>query len=199
MAENSLFPRKSDIFKGSTLDVRDSLARVSLDTLYQVTFSFGKSRIWLENLGNLQFKEHNIDFYDEMYDLGREILKNARQLCEKYSRYRWFDKLSLNGHISVTPPLPYKFHIHQEGLEKIWSSVTYITPDKNVGTKMYTKESADSFVREAQWRPNNTFIFCGEAGRTWHSYESGAETNRITLNFFLMKDSPKNYLRHGDV
>ena len=52
MAENSLFPRKSDIFKGSTLDIRDSLARVSLDTLYQVTFSFGKSRIWLENLGN---------------------------------------------------------------------------------------------------------------------------------------------------
>ena len=52
MSENSLFPRKSDIFKGSTLDIRDSLARVSLDTLYQVTFSFGKSRIWLENLGN---------------------------------------------------------------------------------------------------------------------------------------------------
>ena len=47
MADNSLFPRKSQIFKGSTLDVRDSLARVSLDTLYQVTFSFGKSREWL--------------------------------------------------------------------------------------------------------------------------------------------------------
>ena len=48
MADNSLFPRKSDIFKGSTLDIRDSLGRVSLDTLYQVTFSFGKSRTWLE-------------------------------------------------------------------------------------------------------------------------------------------------------
>ena len=52
MSENSLFPRRSDIFKGSTLDIRDTLGRVSLDTLYQVTFSFGKSRIWLENLGN---------------------------------------------------------------------------------------------------------------------------------------------------
>ena len=48
MAENSLFPRKSDIFKGSTLDIRDSLGRVSLDALYQVTFSFGKSRTWLK-------------------------------------------------------------------------------------------------------------------------------------------------------
>ena len=48
MADNSLFPRKSDIFRGSTLDIRDSLGRVSLDALYQVTFSFGKSRTWLK-------------------------------------------------------------------------------------------------------------------------------------------------------
>tara|TARA_B100000886_G_scaffold289558_1_gene214718 strand:+ start:798 stop:1628 length:831 start_codon:yes stop_codon:yes gene_type:complete len=51
VADNNLFPRRSDIFKGSTLDIRDTLARVSLDTLYQVTFSFGKSDIWLENRG----------------------------------------------------------------------------------------------------------------------------------------------------
>ena len=49
MPSNNLFPRKSDIFKGSTLDIRDTLARASLDTLYQVTFSFGKSDIWLES------------------------------------------------------------------------------------------------------------------------------------------------------
>ena len=48
MANNSLFPRKSDIFRGSTLDIRDSLGRVSLDALYQVTFSFGKSSTWLK-------------------------------------------------------------------------------------------------------------------------------------------------------
>ena len=48
MADNNLFPRKSDIFKDSILDVRDTLARTSLDTLYQVTFSFGKSDIWLD-------------------------------------------------------------------------------------------------------------------------------------------------------
>jgi len=54
VADNNLFPRKSDIFKGSTLDIRDTLARASLDTLYQVTFSFGKSDIWLENTGRSQ-------------------------------------------------------------------------------------------------------------------------------------------------
>ena len=54
MADNSLFPRRSDIFgsssnpsKNSILEIRDTLGRVSLDALYQVTFSFGKSREWL--------------------------------------------------------------------------------------------------------------------------------------------------------
>ena len=54
MADNSLFPRKSNIFgsssnpsRNSILDIRDTLGRVSLDALYQVTFSFGKSREWL--------------------------------------------------------------------------------------------------------------------------------------------------------
>ena len=54
MADNSLFPRRSQIFgsssnpsRNSILDIRDTLGRVSLDALYQVTFSFGKSREWL--------------------------------------------------------------------------------------------------------------------------------------------------------
>lgn len=48
MSENNLFPRRSEIFKSSVLDIRDSVARASLDTLYQVTFSFGKNSIWLD-------------------------------------------------------------------------------------------------------------------------------------------------------
>jgi len=54
VADNSLFPRRSDIFgsssnpsKNSILEIRDTIGRVSLDALYQVTFSFGKSREWL--------------------------------------------------------------------------------------------------------------------------------------------------------
>ena len=47
MSENNLFPRRSEIFKGNIKDVRDSVARPSLDTLYQVTFSFGNYNKWL--------------------------------------------------------------------------------------------------------------------------------------------------------
>ena len=49
MAENSLFPRRSDIFQGNIKDVRDSVARPALDTLYQVTFSFGNYETWLKD------------------------------------------------------------------------------------------------------------------------------------------------------
>ena len=33
--------------------------------------------------------------------------------------------------------------------------------------------------------PNSTMIFTGVKGKTWHSYHSTEESNRITLNFFI--------------
>ena len=47
MASNSLFPRKGQITQGNILDVRDTVARPSLDTLYEVNFSFGNYQTWL--------------------------------------------------------------------------------------------------------------------------------------------------------
>ena len=137
------------------------------------------------------FADHNIKFYDQIHDIGKTILDNAKNLCGQYPNHRWFEDLAVNAHISVTPPLPYKFYIHQEGLEKIWSSVTYITPEVNVGTKMYTEQDEKAFVKEAEWKPNSTFIFCGQQGKTWHSYESDQTQQRITLNLFLVKGSSK--------
>ena len=50
MASNNLFPRRSEIFKGSMEAIRDTVARPSLDTLYQVNFSFGNYDKWLESV-----------------------------------------------------------------------------------------------------------------------------------------------------
>ena len=133
------------------------------------------------------FKDWNIDFYDETVDICTNLLQNIKKLCAAYPKHRSYPSLGVNAHISVTPPLPYKFHVHQEGLEKIWSSVTYITPEENIGTKMYTGQTEKSFVEEAPWVPNSTFIFCGQEGKTWHSYESNQKCNRITLNLFIQK------------
>ena len=55
MASKSIFPRRSDIFRPNMKDIRDTIARPSLDTFYQVTFSFGKANIWLGSDGFRQF------------------------------------------------------------------------------------------------------------------------------------------------
>ena len=137
------------------------------------------------------FAEHKITFYDQLYDISQKCMSRAKELCEMYPKHRWYNKLDVNCHISITPPLPYKFYIHMEGLEKIWSSVTYITPEKNVGTKMYTEQDEKAFVKEAEWKPNNSFIFCGQQNKTWHSYESDQTQQRITLNLFLVNGKSK--------
>ena len=134
-----------------------------------------------------QYEDYGIDFYDETLDICDHLYSNIKNITGKYPECRHFDNLGVNAHISITPPLPYKFYIHDEGLEKIWSSVTYISPTENVGTKMYTAQHEDAFVKEAEWIPNSTFIFCGKQRKTWHSYESTQNTNRITFNLFIMK------------
>lgn len=135
----------------------------------------------------IHFKDYGIDFYDETLDICDHLYNNLKHIQDVFPEHREYPTLGVNAHISVTPPLPYKFHIHQEGLEKTWSSVTYITPSNNVGTKMYTGDKEETFVKEAEWKPNSSFIFCGQQGKTWHSYESNQDTNRITFNLFIMK------------
>lgn len=151
---------------------------LNLDTNGQLRFIFPH-----------EFTDYNIDLYDEIHSIGLQVLENAKNLTfGLYANPRWYASLTVYAHISITPPLPYKFHVHDEGLEKIWSSVTYVTPQQNIGTKMYTGSDANTFVSEAKWQPNSTFVFCGEKGKTWHSYESNQSVNRITLNYFLMSD-----------
>ena len=134
-----------------------------------------------------QYKEWGIDFYDETVDICTNLLRNIKELVGVYPASRSYENLGVNAHISITPKLPYKFHIHHEGLEKIWSAVTYITPEENVGTKMYQAQDSHSYIKEAPWKRNSTFIFCGQQEKTWHSYESDQDCNRITLNLFIQK------------
>ena len=42
------FPKRENIFQGNVKDVRETIARPSLDTLYEVKFSFDKQKQWLQ-------------------------------------------------------------------------------------------------------------------------------------------------------
>ena len=142
-----------------------------------------------------QFKSFNIDWRDEIMDIAKAIYDNAKELCGVFPKHRWNDTLCIAGYIGVTPPKPYDHIIHCETLNKIWSSVTYITPQNNCGTMMYSENKKESLVKEAPWRPNTSMIFSGVDKKTWHSYNSTEESNRITLNFFIkVRSSTKEYL-----
>jgi hypothetical protein len=141
-----------------------------------------------------QFKDFNINWYDQIRDISKNIYENRKELCNVFPEHRWADDLVVIAYVGVTPPKPYDHIIHQETHSKIWSSVTYITPEKNCGTRMYTEEKKESLVKEAPWKPNSTMIFAGIESKTWHSYNSTEESNRVTLNFFIkIKQGVKEY------
>ena len=74
-------------------------------------------------------------------------------------------------------------------------SALHVAEDIAVEHKMYSAQDEKSFVTEAKWIPNSTFIFCGQQGKTWHSYESDQTEQRITLNLFLTKSNSKCFYR----
>jgi len=140
------------------------------------------------------FKDFGIDWHDEIHDISEHIYKNARILCDVFPEHRWFKNLCVSAYVGVTPPKPYDHVIHQETQIKIWSSVTYVTPEHNCGTMMYRQATKESFVKEAPWKPNTSMIFTGVEHKTWHSYNSTEDSNRITLNFFIKdRDKVKEY------
>ena len=136
-----------------------------------------------------RFKEFGIDWHEQILEISRSIYENRSELSNHFSEHRWYHNLCVTAYVGVQPPKPYKHEIHDETASKIWSSVTYITPNTNCGTMMYTENKPESLFKEAPWKLNSTMIFCGVHNKTWHSYESTENSNRVTLNFFLKQKS----------
>jgi len=147
-----------------------------------------------------QWKEYGIDFEDEMRSIGTAVLNNARDLCNKFPKYKWYDKLGLNVHIKVDPPEPFSYYIHADNPGKIWTSVIYISPDENIGTQLYTgpddlifkdgtielpKEEEYTLVKELPWKPNSHLVFCSDPQRSYHNYRNNMPVNRFTLCMFI--------------
>ena len=60
------FPKRNQIFQDSVDKIRDSVARPSLDTFYQVDFSFGKQSIWLRGNRPGLKRTQGLDFTRKM-------------------------------------------------------------------------------------------------------------------------------------
>ena len=77
-----------------------------------------------------------------------------------------------------------KFPIHDDTPDKLLSGVIYLHPEKNSGTKFFDNRKGDN-ERSIDWKINRGVFFSRLERRSWHSYESNGDTNRITLVFNL--------------
>jgi hypothetical protein len=116
-----------------------------------------------------------LDLYDTYHN---RMISYLSKLCpDKVSKYK-FTELNV-----VSTGKDYKFHIHNDSIDKLLSVVIYIAPENNMGTILYdTKEGLNPYIIE--WEPNKAFIFSRNE-HTWHSYEADMVNQRVTLVYNL--------------
>ena len=128
------FPKKSEIFKGDMRAIRDTLARPSLDTYYQVHFSFGNYGTWL--------KESNVKS-DQKRTQGRGFQRKMSLMCTQAEiPGTSFVETTVIGHhqgiqesfpnLRNFPPLNLVFYVDADHvvLEVLETWMSYINPNK---------------------------------------------------------------------
>ena len=117
-------------------------------------------------------REHNMHLHLASFTERRNFssVKDLRVLCQ---------------YVRTKPN--FKHVRHTEAPFKILSTVVYLAPDANNGTRLYTDETTNNKV-EVEWKPNRAVIFCGRDNITWHDYTS-SWNDRYTLNHFLVDPS----------
>ena len=122
-------------------DIRDSVARPSIDTFYQVTFSFGKADIWLGSDGFRQFSGSSIPLPEDKRSQGRRYTDKMSILCTQAEIPGTSFQTDLaTGHhqgileefpnLRIFPPLNLTFYVDADMviLEVLEKWMTYINP-----------------------------------------------------------------------
>lgn len=91
--------------------------------------------------------------------------------------------------LRICPPgFVYK-KIHCDAVEKIMSTVLYITPEQSNGTELYGTRDVESLSDIVTWRENRALIFVGQNNPliqgTWHNYRNTTNLARATANLIL--------------
>jgi len=122
-------------------DIRDTVARPSLDTFYQVTFSFGKTNIWLGSDGFRQFSGSSIPLPSNKRSQGRTFKEKMSILCTEAEipGTTFQTDLAVGHHQGIQeefpnlrtfPPLNLTFYLDADMvvLEVLEKWMTYINP-----------------------------------------------------------------------
>ena len=130
---NSLFPKPGQIFKSSTKDYTDSIGRPSLDTLYQVVFSFGNYETWLQSYGpeNGVFAQGGFREKLSIMCAEAEIPGTSFQTSLAVGHHQGIQEEFPN--LRTFPPLNLTFYVDADHviLEVFESWMTYINPITN--------------------------------------------------------------------
>ena len=135
MSENNLFPRKQDIFQKSTKDLQTVVGRPSIDTQFQVLFSFGNYQSWLRDIGGdiARARTAGLDFKQKMSIMCTEAelpgtsfeistaTGHHQGIVEEFPNLRNFPPLNLTFYVDAD-------HVILEVFET-W--MTFINPIKN--------------------------------------------------------------------
>ena len=196
MSENSLFPRRSEIFKGNIFNVRDSVARPSLDTLYQVNFSFGNYQTWLQSVPNLMGPNKRSQ--------GRDFQRKMSLLCTQAEiPGTSFETNLATGHhqgiveefpnIRTFPPLNLTFYCDADMviLEVLETWMSYINPIHDSGiresrafTRFNYPEECKETIHISKFE-RDTFI---EKGRKSADFREDPAQQALLNRQFLQSD-----------
>jgi len=143
---NSIFPNRNRIYSKDMFDVRETVGRPSLDTFYQVTFSFGKWQNWLES-GDIN---RSVSAFGNRRSGGNDFMEKMSLMCAEAELPGTSFQTSLAvGHhqgiqeefpnLRTFPPLNLTFYCDLDHviIEVLESWMTYINPIS--GPKGYNK------------------------------------------------------------
>ena len=125
-------PTRGQIFKGSVDRVRDTVARPSLDTFYEVQFSFGKYQTWLGREPGLR-RTQSAKFNEKMSLLCTQAEIPGTSFIESSVTGNHQGITELFPNLRNFPPLNLSFYVDADHmiLEVLETWMTYINPIAN--------------------------------------------------------------------
>lgn len=135
-----------------------------------------------------EIKTHGICFMDVEDPVIKDYFCKklpVDYLESKFSKHRDYTRLDPMIHIKLSNR-PNLFAIHDELPLKVYTALTYIQPEHNVGVIMYDQNKV--FKRVITWKPNRAVVFAAIDNVTWHNFGSWDDTDRFTIDFFWTRE-----------
>jgi hypothetical protein len=141
----------------------------------------GKSKsIWLNQLNQYGIDD---DVVEIITSITNELLDNVSNLVDDFP----YNTKSTSGYFAIpkfeVSGKHYQFPIHADSSNKTILFITYLDPQVQRGTLLYTSEDEKDFVHEVDWAPNRAFVMCPKNNDfNWHTWKNTLDSARVTLN-----------------